>query len=495
MGFWNAGREAIALACPRGRQRRLARECGWFDRMSLLSAQTALFPGMHAGETVARPAVAPCRPKRVWAIVAGILVFGYGFWGRSFAYLGLPSANLFIGDVILGLFLLFCAADVLRPWVDSLILPLPFSQLFWTLLIFLSYGIVQAARGLSLGYSPTVALQNLVFNVYPLYLFLGLWAAISMPDLLRTIVRLLAVFSAIYGIAFYLFLRHTSVVVPGTDLDLIVTPSGAMALIGLPCFERNLRRWWPVLCVSAFLVLASQVRAEWLALIIALAVRCVLTKEFQLLLWGVVVVSILLVAGSLIDFDIPSPAGRGGSVSSSEIIARAIAPFDRETALNFSRKNADSYAGTASWRTTWWKAIWSSVHQQPETIVAGHGYGFPLHDLVPYLRHTDVRTPHNIFFYALGYSGWIGVLVFYGFQFALGAVMFRVWKATGQFFGIIIWITALVGAHFGNVLETPFGAIPFYLMAGMAAAELTSGVGVPNGRLPVHRAPPATLMF
>ena len=182
----------------------------------------------------------------------------------------------------------------------------------------------------------------------------------------------------------------------------------------------------------------------------------------------------LLLIGFGVQFEIPSPAGRGGAVSSSEILARAIAPIDRDAALDYSRKNADLYAGTTSWRTNWWAAIWSSVHLRTETTLLGHGYGFPLHDLVPYLRDSDVRTPHNVFFDALGYSGWIGVAIFYGFQAAFGLTLFRVWRATGQSYGIISWLGTLVAAHFGNVFETPFGAIPFYLLTGMAAAGLVA---------------------
>jgi hypothetical protein len=417
--------------------------------------------------------IAERTPMQIWALIAGVLVCGYGFWGRTFAYIGIRAVNLFIGDIVLGLFLLLSGAEIFRPWLANLVRPLPFSKLYWGMFFFLSYGFLQLSRGLELGYPPVVALQNLVFNVYPLYFFLGLWAALSIPDLLHKLVRLLSVASAAYGLLYYLFLRHFRLALPGTDLPLIVTPSGSMALIGLPCFERNLRPWWPVLCVSTFLVLAAQVRGEWLALMIALTAGAALMRKLRHLLWTVAAVGSLLVIGFVLDFSIPSPAGRGGSISSSEIVARAIAPFSRDTALEYSRKNTSMYAGTASWRTTWWSVIWRSVHSQTETTVLGYGYGYPLHDLMTELRGTDVRTPHNIFFYCLGYSGWIGVALFYTFQGALGLLMLRVWRANGQPMGLMLWLGALVGGHFGNLYETPFGAIPFYLMTGMAAAPLT----------------------
>jgi hypothetical protein len=48
---------------------------------------------------------------------------------------------------------------------------------------------------------------------------------------------------------------------------------------------------------------------------------------------------------------------------------------------------------------------------------------------VRYLKDfRDLRTPHNIFYYALGYSGWLGVLLFFSLQVACGALVSRVYK-------------------------------------------------------------------
>jgi hypothetical protein len=417
---------------------------------------------------------------RTWASIVAVLVCGYGLFGRTFAYVGIPSAKVFIGDVVLALFLVFCTRAVIRPWLAGLLYPTHFSGLFWSLIFFISYGAFELARGLALEYPPLTALQDFVFNVYPLYFFLGLWAATAYPDLLSRIVRFLAVAGCIYGLAYYSFLRNITLMLPGTNLPLIVGPSCGMALLGLPCFEKNLRRWWPFLAVDTFLVLAGQIRAEWLALGAALALRSVLIGKPQRFLWNLTFVVALLAVGYWMDFDLPSPQGRGGQISSREIVARAVAAVDRDAAYEYSSKNIDMYAGTVSFRTQWWQAIWSSVHSDTETSLLGHGYGYPLHELVPYLLHgsdqVNTRTPHSIFFYALGYTGWIGVIIFYGFQLALAIILLRVWRITGQVFGIIIWLATLVSAHFGNVFETPFGAIPYYLMVGMAAADLVRNV-------------------
>ena len=98
-----------------------------------------------------------------------------------------------------------------------------------------------------------------------------------------------------------------------------------------------------------------------------------------------------------------------------------------------------------------------------------------MNKLVPYLRNNDdLRTPHSVFYFALGYTGWIGVVLFFGFQAAIGFTLFRAWRFSGDAFGFSIWVSSIASALFENTYETPFGAIPQYLILGMA------GVGAMN---------------
>ena len=58
---------------------------------------------------------------RLWVRFAAILVCGYGLFGRTFAYVGIPPAKLFIGDIALALFIVFCTGSIIRPWWDGLV--------------------------------------------------------------------------------------------------------------------------------------------------------------------------------------------------------------------------------------------------------------------------------------------------------------------------------------------------------------------------------------
>ena len=95
-----------------------------------------------------------------------------------------------------------------------------------------------------------------------------------------------------------------------------------------------------------------------------------------------------------------------------------------------------------------------------------------------------VRTPHSVFFYALGYGGWIGAGIFLFLMFALMQCLWKVYKLTGNAFGLSYLMLNLALGLFGNSFETPFGAIPFYLVMGVVIAPLFQTVPQVGAMLP-----------
>jgi O-Antigen ligase len=225
------------------------------------------------------------------------------------------------------------------------------------------------------------------------------------------------------------------------------------------------------MAMGAMVFLAAQVRAEWMGMGLALLIWGLLSRTMSRVVTFGAAIAALLAIGFLLDVTIPSPAERGGAISSTEIVARGISAVSPNLAKDLTgSENTGFYRGTVTWRERWWRAIWANSQENYSNLLIGPGYGFMLRDLVNYLKDSGaIRTPHSVFFYALGYSGWIGVLLFMGLQAACGALMWRAYRLTGQSFGIAVWAFALLGAFFGNVLETPAGAIPFYLMLGLVA--------------------------
>jgi hypothetical protein len=225
------------------------------------------------------------------------------------------------------------------------------------------------------------------------------------------------------------------------------------------------------LMLNIVVLLANQVRADWLATLVALLIWGVARVKIGQLAMAATTAAALFFLAWALNISVPGPADRGGDVTAEKAAARAIAPFD----INMAREldsTADVYKGTTTWRTKWWEAIWARAKSEPSTLFLGNGYGYPLGNLVPYMRGAETRSPHNVFFYALGYSGLFGVVLFFSLQVQLLLLEWRVFRVTGSLFGLLVIVEALTAAFFGNLFETPFGAIPVYLLVGLTAAPL-----------------------
>ncbi len=414
---------------------------------------------------------APFASMTPWAKWVFILLLGSSF-GRTFYYLGVPQAKIFIGEVTLAVFALLRPRVLVDSWFRSLTERTVMSPFAWVLLVSILYGFLEVGLGLFAGYPPLTAIQNLVFNLYPVYFFLGLWVGTQYPTMLQKVVRWSAWMLAFYGPAYILFLHSVKVNLPGTQ-DVPLFPQaggGGFFLLMLLALEPKPSRYWLPMVLAAAMELAVQVRGEWVATAVAFVIWGLLERRLGKMMQAAGLVVLLLVLGFITDLDLPSPEGRGGKISSREIIARGVSAINPTLAEDLTgSKNTGMYAGTISWRTRWWSSIRDSVSTDRglDRALLGNGYGFPLKDLVPYLKGMDIRTPHSIFYYALGYSGWIGVALFFSLQAALLSMLWRVYELTGRSYGIALWTITLVTAFFGNSYEAPQGAIPFYLLMGL----------------------------
>jgi O-Antigen ligase len=406
----------------------------------------------------------------MWSKWALFLLVGYALTGRSFSYLGIPPAKLFIGDLTLAAFLFLQPRKIFDPWILALTKGGPVTSFAWVLLLSIAYGIFEVIRGVLAGFSSVTALQNLVFNVYPLFFFLGLWLGARRPELLLRYIQTFAILLCFYAPLYFLVLHKIYLVMPGSDVPVFgQAGGGGLVILSLLCLVPKPARWWPVLVIAAATLLAAQVRAEWLGTGAAILLWGVLSRKMNRVAMIGLGIAALLVVGALLDVDLPSPGERGGAISSSEIVARGLAAVSPDLARNLTGSdNVGFYKGTITWRENWWNAIWVNSNENRTNLLIGPGYGFELRNLVNYLKQSgDVRTPHNIFYYALGYSGWFGVFIFFALQLSCASMLWRVYRLTGQAYGLAVWASVLIAAFFGNVLETPSGAIPIYLTMGL----------------------------
>jgi hypothetical protein len=411
-----------------------------------------------------------------------VLIVGYLSVSRAFAYVGIPTWKVFIGEVVLALSFLWGPGMNGKFWPWAVVKLPVLKSLSVTYALFFGFGILQVLHGIWMGNPPLVALRDFAFNYYPIYFFLGLLAGVARPDLLPRLIRCFAWFNGIYGVLFLLYLNRVSWFIPGigdetTPIPIFGQPIYSfVALLGLLAYEKNLWRVSHLLFLNAFVMLGMQIRTEWLAFGIGVLVWGVITKQGKRLLHAGVIGAALLGMMYVTDFKLPSPEGRAeGDISVRQLADRGMAVFradlsDESAAAGVGE--ADSQEATFVWRTVWWLAIWNSALEDGHAAVLGHGYGFPLGDLVPYLAGQFIRTPHNEFFFALGYTGWIGVALFFAFEVGILRLLWKVNRTTGEPFGVPYWVAMMAYGMFFPLGESPYGAIPFYLITGWIAARI-----------------------
>jgi hypothetical protein len=408
----------------------------------------------------------------IWTKLVVFYMWSSLFIGKVSAYVGL----------LLGALLLFAVRVFWDRWYVALTRRGdPLYGLSWALLVSLVYGIAQVIYGVSfLGHSLFTALQILVFNLGPVYLFLGIWVAVRHPLAVRTYIRFVAWWMVIYTPIYFLFLQHLNLtlsgILPGTGLELLGNPgSGTLALLGLLTLEPHLARFWLPIVVLVLLTIANQERSDWLGLGICLVIWGKLSGKLGRVFGILGCVTAVLIIAALIDLKLPPIAGRGGELSARGTIARMAGAISPQLAADVGggRDNAQFYYGTVYWRKHWWAAIRSEVFKDPKTEIFGLGYGYPLAHLAgPEVEKQGTRSPHSVFYFTLAYSGFVGVAIFFWLEICVVWLLWRVYKVSGETFGLMFAIYTLIGAFFGNVLETPQSGIPFYLLLGMAMGPI-----------------------
>src|SRR6201995_2750411 len=104
--------------------------------------------------TETEPQTLPIRKWDAWSKWVLFLLVGLSLTGRSFAYVGIPPAKLFIGDLTLAAFLFLNPRKLFDPGMLALTKGGPLGPVAWMLLGSFAYGIFEVVRGILLGFSP-----------------------------------------------------------------------------------------------------------------------------------------------------------------------------------------------------------------------------------------------------------------------------------------------------------------------------------------------------
>jgi hypothetical protein len=304
-------------------------------------------------------------------------------------------------------------------------------------------------------------------------MFLGLWAGARHQGIVRSYIRFVALFLVVYTPLYVLFFHRMtfslSGFLPGTNMDVLGSPgTGSWVLLGLLSYEPQLAQWWLPIVVLVCLIVANEARADWLGFVVALVVWGCLRKRMGRVLAVVGAVATVLAIGFITDLRLPAIPGRGAEISARATVARLAGSVSTDMAEDIGGNAAEArfYYGTVYWREHWWAAIRDEVSKNSESLLFGLGYGFPL-DSLGGPSTTGVRSPHDIFYFTLAYSGAFGVAIFAWLEILIVRLLWRSYKLTGDVYGLSYFCYAILGAFFGNLLETPQGGIAIYMMLGL----------------------------
>jgi hypothetical protein len=408
----------------------------------------------------------PQRPFRKLLIFAEILIIGYLAFGRSFAHIGV--APVYPAEVFLAASLLAGGGAWLNLYFAQLARG---SAVALMTMAFFAWGLFETCRGLLEGYTALESLRGLATHYYVFLFFVG-WQLASVTDAIW-FVKMTRRAAAAVGVSGILIAALSHFATREGPLSLLLTAPAMPAYMSTAviAFAPYFGVWfYPLIGGSVAALLLQPGRAAWLSMIAGgiLAARGVGHLVIRRLLVSALALTLLVVS---VGWLLPVTEGRGGTLSPRWLAARMVTLVSPEAAERMIAENgtaADvkeirSISGTKAWRMRFWEATLNSL-DSTTLWLAGHGYGFSLGTLI----HEDVRTPHNFSVYLLGYTGFIGLALYVGLILAFLAAIWSLRKGPFRSFLMAQLAVTLVVAAFGNGLETPFVAVPFYLVMGLA---------------------------
>lgn len=261
-------------------------------------------------------------------------------------------------------------------------------------------------------------------------------------------------------------LGDTNILEIRSDLDTALL--GVLAGLSITRFRRGTGAWRHGLTALACLALAlgMQSRAGLLACG-ACTVAALLLRPARKERTSARTALLAVTAALLLALYPASPAGE-----------RLLATVDSSAT---SQQIAGSAQGTAHAREMAWQRVVAYTLQDPARTLVGTGFG---PDFLHQSRadiplggnlHTGVRAPHNYLLTCFARMGVAGLAAVMALLAAILAAAVRELRAAERdelaALAVFLVIALLVTALLGVILESPFGAVPFYWAAGILLAR------------------------
>jgi hypothetical protein len=422
------------------------------------------------------------RALRAYGVLLGVLLAGYLFFDRAFAYLHLPGTPLYVGELVLviGVLGVCCATGSLR-------IPLRNEPVLALLAAFVIWGAVRSVPGVvSYGVE---AIRDAAIWYYCSFAFLTLATLTRHPDLLERwlgglarIVPLLVVWLPICVVLSPF--ADKAPTVPFTTTSILSHKAGSVVIavllvLGSMWLLRDVRSersrsGWSLVALLTVTLVATQNRGGLLAFaagaIVALAF---VPDRSRLTLRTVAVVTVGLTLALLLPFKIPVAGLQGREFSAEQLVANVTSLTGRETPGNLG--------GTVEGRQELWsrildKQIWDG------RLAEGSGFG---QNLAAEVHVYDdgketLRSPHNSHLHVMARLGvvglalWIALWVAWYWRLVAGC---RRLAREGlhrrrQVAGVCLTVTTatLVSSTFDPQFEGPQVAVLIWTLFGVGVA-------------------------
>jgi len=428
---------------------------------------------------------------------------GYMFFGRGFAYAGVPP--LYVGEAILGLAALaFAYTFSLRN----------FTPLYTLIAVFVVWGAVRTLPFLTT--YGIDALRDAV--VWGYALFALAIAAVMTPRLFGKVMDNYARLAPLFllWVPVFAVMDGFLQVIPAWPQtgeaiaqfkqgDMAVHVAGVIALLvsGLYDTQRMNARlpvailWLSLIAGFGFIATS---RAGMITVLAGIGVAFFIWPTRQLVSF----VTVILVVGALVVAINPNFSG---GVSSRQVGPQQLV---ENIGSLVGTSDSGNLQGTRKWREEWWGTVWDYTAEGPYFLTGkGFGVNLAVDDGFEVFSDPPSRSPHSGHVTILARMGvpglllWLGIQVLFGYSVAQALLQAR--RAGALFWArvntciLIYWMALLINMSFDVYLEGPQGGIWYWAVLGMGLAALRiqaksleeprlEGDGSPQAASPSHSA-------
>jgi len=419
-----------------------------------------------------------------------VMLGGYLFMDRAFAWLHIPGTPLFVGEAVLGIGLMTAI------WSPNFAIFIRRNRSIQILILYMVWGLGLALQGFPRW--GIDAVRDSALWYYGLFALVVGTLLLTRPNLLDRMIDLYMKVLPLWIIFAFARLgmanREWPIRIPDSDVSITYHKVGNLAVhagmailfLGLIAWPRArdaaARQKLLVFSGLAFVLLiavGTQTRGGLIAAAVVLAIAFLIESSGRkLMLTGVGVLLALFIVAVAVDLSF--------ELERRELSARQFA--GNITSLFSSGfaeegQSVDEVTNTTTWRRVLWENVLDDL-LEPERAVSGFGFGANLADRYRYEggpidRELRLRNPHNSHLGVLARMGLVGGALWVALWGAWFTKLYRVWsrlrhteereKAMLALWLALSAVAILINAFFDPTIEGPQVGIWTWSLFGIGA--------------------------